>query len=211
MKKQNLQKVISRWKKQKTRIVAIAGQRKAGKDVLVRYILKHYPQFLHVRITEPTILIAKILELPPERRIMDTLAGLNKIFHPILGENVMKRRAARIIDRVKPKYAIVEALRPLEEYEEFVIKRKGILIGVTSSPEIRYKRAVADLKKSKEKKDEGTLSFKKFLEIDKQPMQKQIKWIVKRAHFVINNDYSAKDYHARIEEIMEKLGVAKRN
>lgn len=205
---QNLTKTIRGWRKKPVSLLVLTGQRKTGKDVFVHYVMKKYPVFKHYRIAEAPNLIAKILELSLDRKIQHALFGVNKLLYPILGELAFKRRIAIILDREKPKFAIVEAVRLEEEYEEFVVKRGGILVGIVTDDKIRYARGLEDAKKSLEKRDEGKMTFKEFMDREKVPIEKEIDWVVKRAHFVIENNYTdEKMYHQAIDKIMKLLGL----
>ena len=207
MTSRNLKKIIQEWHKRSMSLLVLTGRRKTGKDVLLDHIMKKYLVFKHYRIAEAPNLIAKILELPLDRKIQHALFGVNKLLYPILGELAFKRRVAQILDREKPKFAIVETIRLKEEYEEFVIKRGGILIGVVADDKMRYKRAVQDAKNSLEKKDEGKMTYTEFMELEKMPVEKDIDWVVGRAHFIIENNYTdKKKYHQEIDKIMKVLG-----
>lgn len=204
-------KVPSSWKRQKTRLLVLAGRRKTGKDVFLDYIMKNYGGFRHYRIADTPALIAKILELPADRRVYHALFGVNKILYPILGESAYKRRVAIILDRERPKLAIVEAARTKEEYREFVKKRNGVLIGVVADDRVRYKRALQDAKVSRDKRDEGKMSFQKFMAKERSPIEREIDWIVKRAHFVLDNSHNKKaPFYGAIDGVMRQLGFRKR-
>lgn len=206
-----LKRALARWKKQKTRLLVVAGRRKSGKDVLVERVMRSYRGFKHYRLAEAPVLIAKILELPPDRRIQQALFGLNKLLYPVLGELAYKRRVARLLDREKPKYAIVEAIRPKEEYQEFVVKRKGILVGVRADDRIRYERALKDAQRSQEKRDEGKMSFKKFMKRENVEIERDIDWIVRRAHFVLENNYPTRAaFYKEVDGVMSLLGFKKK-
>lgn len=205
--KRKLEKIISLWKRQKTRLIVVAGRKKSGKDVLVDYIIKRYPGFKHYRIADAPAMIAKILELPVDRAILHKLFELNAIFRPILGTSAYIRRVSILLDREKPKLAIVEAIRTKEEYEEFVAKRKGILICVAASGKIRYERALKDAKSSSEKRDEGKMTFGQFMQKENSVIEREIDWIVKRAHFVLENNYKTKTpFYRAVKEVMQELG-----
>lgn len=204
-------KIPPYWKRQKIRLLVLAGRRKSGKDVFVEYVMKNYSGFKHYRIAEAPTLIAKILELPADRKIQQALFGVNKLLYPLLGELAFKRRIARRIDHEKPRLAIVEAIRPKEEYEEFVARRGGILIGVVADDKIRYERAIRDSKNAREKRDEGKMSFKEFMARENAEIERDIDWIIRRAHFVIENNYKNRALFCReIDKIMLGLGFKKR-
>ena len=218
MTKAQLRRAILLWRRQKVRIIAITGPRKAGKDVLADYILGNYKGVRHLRIADAPMLIAKILGLEADRRIYHALFGVNKLLYPIIGESAYKRRVAHILDAEKPKLAIVEAIRTKEEYREFVEKRKGILVGIVAEPQIRYERAVFDAGRSKEKRDEGKMTFKEFVGHPKKetgehsPIEREIQWILKRAHFIIENDYKTKEpVYQATREVLSRLGLKKKS
>ena len=83
-----------------------------------------------------------------------------------------------------------------------------ILIGITADDKMRHARGVEDAKKSLEKRDEGKMTFEEFMEREKVVIEKDIDWIVKRAHFIIENNYADKrKYYQAIDEIMKLLGI----
>lgn len=215
--RKKLTKAIARWKRQRIKIIAVTGARKSGKDVLVGYLKRCYGPFRHVRIAQAPLLIARILDLPPDRRIYHALFGMNALFYPLLGEAVFKRRAARIIDKEKPPRVIVEALRTEEEYQEFVVKRRGILIGVEADPKIRFQRVIFDAKRMKAKRDEAKLSFRKFIGDWKKgtgefvPGERETSRIVQRAHFVITNNYrTRKPFYREVDQLMHILSIKRK-
>lgn len=212
MNSQRLHREISRWKKEKVKIVVLAGRRKSGKDVCGEYLKRHYGGFRHVRIAETPNKIAKILGLEITRGVQQALFGVNALLYPVIGESAYKRRAALTLDREKPRRAIVEAVRTKEEYEEFVVKRKGILIGVRAKPEVRYERALVNAQIRKEKRDEAKMTFKEFMAKEKVPIERDIDWIVERAHFIVdNNSNSRRNLYRAIDTIMFRLGIKKRH
>lgn len=217
MNERKLEKVMAEWRRAKPRIIVLAGPRKAGKDKLRLYIKKNYRGFRDLRIADAIVKIAKVLEIEPERRVFHALFGVNQLLRPILGQSAYLRRVGRILDREKPSLVIVQAARTGEEYKELVLKRKGILIGIKADPKIRYERAVADVKRLNEKRDEGRMSFKDFMGDPKKetgeysPIEREISSIVRRAHFVVDNNYhSPALFYRNIDEIMKFLGIKKK-
>ena len=212
-----LQKRLREWKKQKTRLIVFCGQRKSGKDVFIQYLKKHYGGLHHYRIAFAISIIAQILDLPSDRKILHALFGVNKILFPILGESAYKRVVARLLDKERPRLAIVEAIRTKEEYQEFVVKRKGMLIGISAPARLRYERALRDITKNKEKRDEGRMTFKEFLGDQKKetgeysPIEREVSWIIKRADFIIENDTQHKrECYPDMENIAAFLKLKKK-
>src|SRR3989344_9138488 len=206
-----LKEKIRKWYRQKTRLIVVAGRKKSGKDVLVDYIMKRYPGFKHYRIAEAPVLIAKILELPPDRTTLHKLFEINALLRPVLGKSAYMRRVSILLEREKPKFAIVEAIRTKEEYEEFVVNRRGILMGVMADGKIRYERALQDSRTQKEKRDEGKMTFKEFMQKENSPIERDADWIVKRAHFVLENNFKTKiPFEREINKVMPELGFTRK-
>jgi len=185
-----LKEKIRKWYRQKTRLIVVAGRKKSGKDVLVDYIMKRYHGFKHYRIAE---------------------APINALLRPVLGKSAYMRRVSILLEREKPKFAIVEAIRTKEEYEEFVVNRRGILMGVMADGKIRYERALQDSRTQKEKRDEGKMTFKEFMQKENSPIERDADWIVKRAHFVLENNFKTKiPFEREIDKVMTELGFTRK-
>lgn len=202
----NISREVTRWKKQGVRIVAVAGKRKAGKSVFVEYIKNHYPQFQHLRIADAPVKIAKILGISPERRVLHALFGVNDLLRPVLGRSAYLHRVAMILDKERPRFAVVEALRTDEEYKEFVKKRGGILLAFDADAHLRHARAV----RQHDKADERVMTLEEFIEKDHSPLEKEIFNIIKKAHVVFENNYYEKhSLYRDIDFVMRKLGIRK--
>lgn len=209
--KKKLAREISRWRRAPIRLIVLAGRRKSGKDVFISYVRRNYPGFRRYRFAQAPDLIAKILELPIERRIQQALFGVNALLYPILGESAYKRRVAKMVDREKPKLAIIESARTKEEYEEFVIKRKGILVGFRADDKIRHERARKDAGRKHKKQDEDTMSFSAFMSKERPVIERYIDWIVGRAHFILTNDSDDyQTFYKKIDAVMHELGISKK-
>lgn len=215
MDSRELQTALYRWRRRKNRLLLISGQKKAGKTTLLKYLKRHYGDFLHIRFADAPMKIAKILEIPPDRRVFHALFGVNALLRPILGESAYKRRVARILDRTNPPLALIEAIRTDEEFQEFFVKRGGIQLGVAADLKVRFKRILADA--LGEKKDEAEFTYEQFVgDPEKQtgeyhPIEREIAGIVARSHFILdNNSDNPRDLYRQIDEVMKQLGIPKR-
>jgi len=213
MQKKLNKKKISAWKHLPVRLIVIVGQGKAGKDVLITYIKSRFRIVHHYRIADGPLKIIEALGLSPSRAILQKLFGVNALLYPILGESAYIRRVTHLIDSEKPRLAIVEAIRTKEEYEEFAKKRGGVLIGISAPDQVRYLRAFRDAhrRENREKKDEGEITFKEFMKRERLPIERDIRWIVGRADFILTND--SDDYPAfykKIDAVMRELGISKK-
>jgi hypothetical protein len=210
-----LDEAIDYWQEQPTRIILLAGRRGTGKDEVQDYLLAHYPHMPIYRIADGPTGVANFLRIEPTRAVQHALFGLNKLLYPILGESAYKRLVAMRLDEDQPAHAIVAALRTEEEYKEFVVKRKGILIGLCALPKVRFGRTrIRAQMGSLEKNDEGTFTFEEFMgNQEKQtgeyhPIEREIDLIVDRAHFIIENNFDKLEpFHAELANVTNKLGL----
>lgn len=211
MQEARIKPEIRQWKRKRTRLLVLAGQRKTGKDVFVNYVKKNYSGFRHYRIAKAPVMIARFLGLEPTRAVQQALFGVNALLRPLLGRSAYMNRVMQLLDRHRPQVALVEAIRTEEEYKEFVLRRRGILIGVKAGDYARYQRARADVKRGEEKRDEGMMTFREFLGREKPAIERVIPQIVARAHFVIENNYHTRPpFYRAIDEVMQKLGFKKK-
>lgn len=210
-------RVIDDWKRQKPRLIVLTGCRKTGKDKLYQYLLKNYHGVVGYRIADAIIKIADILEIEPERRVQHALFGVNAVLRPIIGTSAYMRKVLRVLEREKPRLALIHAVRTVEEYREFVERRGGVLIGITADPLVRYRRAVADARVQSEKRDEGRMTYQEFLGNHRQktgefhPTERRVSALVARAHFIIeNNNHTPHHFYRDIDAIMGELGLRKK-
>lgn len=210
-----LDEAISYWQEQSTKIILLAGRRGTGKDEVQKYILARYPHMPTYRIADGPTGVANFLRIEPTRAVQHALFGVNKLLYQILGESAYKRLVTMRLDEDRPAHAIVAALRTEEEYQEFVVRRRGILIGLSASPEVRFERARTRAQMgASEKNDEGTFTFQEFMgDREKQtgeynPIEREIDLIVDRAHFIIENNFDMLDpFHAELAKAMSQLGL----
>lgn len=208
---------LTLWHAQKIKIIGIAGKRRTGKDAFLACLEAEYSGITYYRIAEAPVEIAKILRLPPDREILDTLFGVNALLRPIIGESAYKRRVAKLIEEERPACALVAALRTEEEYEEFIVKRGGILIGLRASLEVRFKRTQSAAGSQNEKSDEATIPLDRFKGDPEKGtgeyhlIQREIDSVVDRSHFVIQNDFDTlPPFHEAIRDVLSALGIKKK-
>ena len=117
-----------------------------------------------------------------------------------------------MLDQDKPKVAIIESVRTKEEYEEFVVKWNGVLVGVKADDRTRYIRALQDAKRRVRKQDEDKISYRRFISKERSVIERDIDWIVNRAHFVIENNYKNRaPFYREVDKVMSALGFKKKN
>lgn len=201
--------MLEQWRARTPRLLVIAGLRKAGKTVAISYILKNFQPLSHIRIADAPFRIAEILKIQPSREVYHALFYINELLRPVLGEAAFKRRAAKILDEERPPLALVDAIRTWEEYDEFVRKRGGILIGIHADDAARHRRATGEAAIG-EKEDERSMSLEEFLAKEQHPIEREIKAIVARSHILIENNHEdAPPFFDAIDLELGRLGLKK--
>ena len=109
--------------------------------------------------------------------------------------------AKRTLDSLKnSENIVVDGVRNIEEVELF--KRYNIhikLIGVHSSPEIRFER----LKKRARKDD--IFSKKEFLERDERELGWGLEKVLDKCEYIVTNEETLEEYSEKVKDLLEKL------
>lgn len=119
------------------------------------------------------------------------------------GADFIVKRLFKLASKTN-KNTIIESIRcPAEAV--FIKKQNGILLGVTASAKIRYKR----IKKRGSEKD--IVSFEDFLKQEKlemeskDPQKQNIKKCLEMADFVVDNNKSKSRLYEEIEKIIKQI------
>ena len=203
------------WQARDIKIIAIAGKRRTGKDILQNHIRGKFPTIPQYRIADAPTEIARILRIEPSREAQHALFGVNALLFGLLGESAFKRRVSLMLKEDAPPIALIAALRTEEEYYEFVTKWGGILIGLRASFETLHDRARSAARTGGEKRDEAELTFQAFMGDpvrgtgEYHPIEREIEGIVARAHIIIENNFDTLEpFHAKIDEALDQLELS---
>jgi dephospho-CoA kinase len=103
------------------------------------------------------------------------------------------------IKKTKKQIIVFNGIRFFDEFNN-IKKTGGIMVYITADSKIRWQR----IKNRGEKKDDS-VSYKKFLQIEKAGTEIFIPKIGKKADFLIENNGSKKEFYNEIKKVLKKI------
>lgn len=182
--------------KKMPKILALIGEKFAGKDAAADYLAKNYGA-AHVRFSHILDDILKALDLPISRRNeIDLGLGLRKIFGDgVLGHAIEQRVKSAAADLV-----VVNGVR-MDEMKN--VKNLGAAtVYITAPAEIRFER----YQKRHEKTDDATVNFEEFVRQEQTELTEiNISKLGAECEYKIENAGSLENLHKKIDEIISKI------
>lgn len=180
-------------------IVGIAGSFGSGKGTVVAYLFEE-KGFHHYSVSDFLKEEIARRSLPMNRDAMTMLANELRAQHgPHYLINTLYQRSLQ-----EGGNAIIESLRNVAEVQR-IKELGGIVIGVTADSDIRYKRAYA------RGSVKDNVSYQEFLEQEKRESnpndqtKQDIFGALKESDFIINNDGTLEELHAKIDDVLERI------
>jgi len=178
------------------KIIGLVGETGSGKDTFCKYLKKNYHDVFCFRFSDPLSEVLKIFFDEIKKEDQQWLAtSLRERF----GNNILGKAIKKKIKNIKRGIAILNGIRAWEEYR-MIKNLGGKIIYITADSKIRWQR----LRKRGEKKDDS-VSYKKFLELEKNRTEILIPQIGKKADFKIENNGSRQNFYREIKKIINKF------
>lgn len=179
-------------------VIGLTGLRGSGKDTVAECMRKKHG-FFSLDFTRDVL--GPILEkegraVTRENLIFLAMAGRKK--H---GNGVWAGKIADLAGKREHKFTI-SGIRFVEEVEEFR-RRFGndfILVAVACAEKKRYERL-----RSRGTKGEGSMSYERFLELERAPTEAALKKTIPMADFIIDNSGPAGNLPGRVEKLLKTM------
>ncbi len=178
------------------KIIGIVGETGSGKDTFCRIIKEKFPSVLSLRFSEP---LSKALGLFFEEIKKEDQQWLASALRDRFGEDILMRGVAKKIKEAKEEIIVVNGIRVKEEFD-FIKEMGGVVVYITIDTKKRWER----IRHRGERKDDS-VSYEKFLEIDSQRPEQQIKEIGQKADIVVKNEESKEDLEGKATELIQNL------
>lgn len=179
------------------KIIGLVGETGSGKDTFCQYVKKvsKKPVFCF-RFSDP---LSETLNIFFDDIKKEDQQWLGIVLRQRFGNDILGKAMAKKIKNIKKGIIILNGIRYWEEYK--IIKDfGGKIIYITAPQKTRWQR----LRKRNEKKDDS-VSYKKFLELEKAKTELAIPKIGQKADFKIENNGSREVLYKKIQEILKKL------
>lgn len=178
------------------KIIGLVGETGSGKDTFCDYLKRVRKDVFVFRFSQPLTEALKIFFDEVKKEDQQWLA---KVLRQRFGNNILGEAIVKKIKNIKRGTIILNGVRVWEEFK-MIKKLGGKIIYITADSKIRWQRVT----RRGEKKDDKT-SYQKFLKMEKAASEILIPQIGKKADFKIENNGSIKDFHQKIESILEKI------
>lgn len=177
-------------------VVGLVGESGSGKDTVAHHLRDVYGAVL-LRFSDP---IKEILRLFFENPSREDQAWIAIEFKKRFGKDIFCKALDRKIAFIE-RIASLNGLRYVEDYEYLQTFERRVLIYVTASQELRWKRTT----KRGEKSDDD-ISFQKFTEMEASlETERSIPEIGKKADFTIHNEGTMEELMEKVEQVMQTI------
>lgn len=178
-------------------VIGLVGEKRGGKGTFFELLKEKLPQKTIVQVRFSDIIgdILDILGKEKTRENMQKLPiGINKAFND--NATITKAMKNRV-QNIQADIIILDGIRLPADKDLLREFRNNVLIYVTASPEIRYRRALA----AAGKVGENSVSFEEFLRQDNAEIERQIPKIGLAADYIIVNEKTLDEYRWHINVI----------
>jgi len=178
------------------KILGLVGETGSGKDTFCNFVKKNYAKVSCFRFSQPLTEVLGIFFDEIKKEDQQWLApALRKRF----GNNILGEAIAKKVRNIKEGIIILNGIRVWEEYK-MIKNLGGKIIYITADSKTRWQR----ITKRKEKKDDS-VSYQKFLKMEKAETEILISQIGKKAEFKIENNGSFALFYNQIKKILKEV------
>ncbi|PIV09706.1 hypothetical protein COS31_01850 [Candidatus Roizmanbacteria bacterium CG02_land_8_20_14_3_00_36_15] len=183
--------------------VGVVGQIACGKGVLVDYLIK---KLGFVSFSLSSILHDELEKKEIQEFTRKTLQDMGDRLRKRYGDDILARRAIKILKKQKQHHVAIEGIRNPGEIEFLKKNPSFILIGVKAKRELRFKRLL------QRAKPWDPLNWNDFVRVDRRDLgvgQKksgqQVGKCLAYCDYVLTNNKDPKDFHRKVKELMRRV------
>ncbi len=178
------------------KIIGLVGETGAGKDAFCKIAKKIDSSILLLRFSQP---LSSALGLFFNEIKKEDQQWLVNSLRDRFGEDILMKGVARKIENATEDVIFLNGVRVKEE-ADFIRSLGGIIVYITTSPQKRWERI-----QNRGEKGDDNVSYEKFLKIDSERPEMQVKEIGKKADKLIDNSGTLEDLEERVIELIKDL------
>lgn len=181
-------------------VIGLVGEKGSGKQTFVNFLKEILPNktIRQVRFSDILAQTLMIWDLPITR---SNLQKLSLVMNDTFGTQTLANAAKFNIEGDSSEIIILDGIRRQSELELIKSFKDKILIYITASQTLRYKR----LKLRSEKVGETGLTFEQFMLEEKSKAEEQIPALGKSAETKIENSGSLEEFKDKIQRLTSDL------
>ncbi len=177
-------------------IIGLLGETGSGKDTVCRIIEDNFEKATSFRFSEA---LTDALNLFLDEIKKEDQQWLASILRDRFGEDIVARALVKKINKTSKEIIVLNGIRVEEDFD-LVKKMGGKIIYIKLDPEKRWERV-----RKRGEKDDDSMSYEKFMEIDGGRSEKQIKELGKKADLVIENSGNLEELEKKIIKKIKEI------
>jgi dephospho-CoA kinase len=176
-------------------IFGLVSQMAGGKETVKKYLEKNY-QAKSCRFSSIMRDILDRLYLDKSRNNIQKLStGLRQIY----GEDILAQSITKEVKALKAKILVVDGVRRQADIKYLNDLDNFYLVAIEAKPEIRYQRLI----KRAENVGDSEKTYEEFLAEHAKEADKQIPLVMKKAHFIIDNNGNLQELYNQIDKLVK--------
>lgn len=168
-------------------IIALTGEKLAGKGTLAAYLAKEYQAEIFGFSRALTDVLTRLHQVNSR----DNLVKLGQAIRQVYGDDILAQVVKLDVEKSPAKLKVIDGMRYVAEYDLLKTLPDFHLVYVTAPIDLRYER----MKQRTEKIDEATMSFTEFQHRETDSTEQGIQALAKFSEFTINNNRSMPDLY----------------
>jgi len=176
-------------------VIGLVGEIGGGKTAVSRYLKEKYNASQH-RFSQILMDILDRLYLPHDREL---LQNLGHSLRESLGDDVIVNAFEKDLRKDKAEILVIDGIRYWNEVELLRRFKHSVLLYVTASPELRYKRC-----KTRGEKGESSISMEEFLQNERRETERWIAEIGEKADYRLENSGTLEELLQQVDSIMRQ-------
>lgn len=184
-------------------IIGLVGRQGSGKGTAAKILQEKYGASLF----RFSAVLGDILDRLALERSRDNLIKLSETLRQTFGEDALSYAIEHEATNTQGEIAVVDGIRRIEDIAALEPLPAFRLVEISAPAKVRFER----MKGRGEKTGESGMSWEEFTEQEQAPTEVTIPSVAARAWKAIDNGGSSDELVAKIDAMMDELGITPQN
>lgn len=178
-------------------IIALTGEKLAGKGTVATYLQGHYS----ARILRFSQALTDMLNRIHQPNTRAELVALGYYLRSRFGDDILAKVVVSDAQTAVEPVIVIDGMRYVAEYDACQVLPNFYLLNVTAPVHVRFERT----RQRTEKADEAAMSYTEFAEREQDATEQQIAAVQERAQVTIQNTGSLADLYRALDQWLVTL------